>query len=135
VQTPLNEHWSIERTADMAARVVDTTSQFTGPGRTAYVDLFNAPRAGTPAELLTSLTKGAPRVDEAHQITEDYSGGLRHAFWLVSTSQGRPQHELYGFVIHGDQALGLSCIYDDPQDLSWAQHVWRSVTYVHHPAS
>ncbi|MGI5292745.1 DUF2199 domain-containing protein [Nonomuraea polychroma] len=127
VQTPLDERWSIERTAGMAARVVDGTSQFVGPGRTVYADLFTTARPRTPTEWLASLTEGAPSAEEAHQITEEYAGGLRRAFWRAATVDGRKQHELYGFVIRDDQALAIACMYDDPDDLAWAQHVWRSV--------
>ncbi|MEU2281492.1 DUF2199 domain-containing protein [Streptomyces sp. NPDC013178] len=129
VRTPLNEQWSIERSPGMAARVVNGTSQFASPGRTVHADLLTAPHQGTPAELLTSLTEGAPSVDAAHRITEEHRGALRHAFWLESTSQGRTQHELYGFVIQGDHAVALACMYDDPSDLAWAQHVWRSINH------
>ncbi|MEU4533845.1 DUF2199 domain-containing protein [Streptosporangium sp. NPDC023825] len=132
VRTWLNDHWSIERSAGMAARVVEGISQFAGPGRTVYADLRTASGPGTPDEFLASLTEGAPVTDAAHQLTEHHQGGLRHAFWLTSTGPEQPKHELYGFVIHHDEAVALACFHDDPQDLSWAQHVWRSVIHLDH---
>ncbi|MGI5290788.1 hypothetical protein ACQEVF_46750 [Nonomuraea polychroma] len=79
------------------------------------------------AGWLASLTDGAPSFDEADQITEECADGLRHAFWDAATVVGRMQHELYGFIIRDNQALAIACMYDDPDDLAWAQHVWRSV--------
>ncbi|MFI6321025.1 DUF2199 domain-containing protein [Nonomuraea sp. NPDC050556] len=135
VRTWLDERWSIERSAGMSARVVDGAAQFTGLGRAAHVKLRNALHSGwTPMEFLAALTKGAPGVDAAHQLTEEYSNGLRHAFWLTSTSQDRTQYEFYGYAIHRDTAVALACVYDDPEDLSWAQHVWRSVTHASDPS-
>ncbi|WP_182909569.1 DUF2199 domain-containing protein [Microbispora sp. H13382] len=129
VQTALDERWSIERTAGLAARVVEGVWQFAGPGRTAHAKISIHAEDGTPAELLATLTHGAPHVDAGHQVTEEHAGGLRHAFWLTSSEEGGTRHELYGYVIQDGQALRLACLYEEPGDLRWAQHVWRSVRY------
>jgi hypothetical protein len=130
VQTPLNAWWSIERTAGMAGRVVDGTSQFSDACRAVYADLYTIPPSQTPAEALAALTDGAPQVDTDHQLTQESGGGLRHAFWLTAAAEdGQPRHELYGLTIQDGQAVRIGCFYQDPDDLPWAQHVWRSITH------
>jgi hypothetical protein len=128
VRTRLNEHWPIERTAALAARVIDGTSQFAGPGRTVHADLFPGNADRTPEEVLASVMAGAPAVPPEQQLTEQLPDGLRHAFWLTSRTHDREQHELYGFTVHDSgSAAGVVCMWDAPEDLSWAQHVWRSL--------
>lgn len=129
VRTPLSEQWSLERSSGMAPRVVNGTSQFAGPGRTVQAEVLTGPAHVTAAELLASLTQGAPSVDAAHEVTEEHQGALRHAFWLASTSHGPTQHELYGFAVQGNEAVALAFVCDDPSDHVWAQHVWRSISH------
>ncbi|RJL35566.1 hypothetical protein [Bailinhaonella thermotolerans] len=130
IRQRLDEHWVIERSAGLASRVVEGTSQFAGPGRTVLADLYTAPRSA--AELIASFTGEAPRVAEDHRITEEVPGGSRHAFWLTATVEGRERHELYGFTAHDGRILAVACMYDNPDDLAWAQHVWRSATLTPH---
>ncbi|MFB6713705.1 hypothetical protein [Streptomyces sp. NPDC056358] len=55
-------------------------------------------------------------------------GGLRHAFWLTPDDHGRERHEFYGFAVPASgTAAGVFCTHEDPADLAWAQHVWRSL--------
>lgn len=107
VRTRLDEHWSIERTAGLAARVVDGASQFGGPARTVHADLFSDNAGRNPEEFLASLLSGAPAVPSEQQLTEQIPDGVRHAFWLTSAPQGREQHELYGFTVH-DSGIAAS---------------------------
>ncbi|WP_455359923.1 DUF2199 domain-containing protein [Streptomyces sp. SYSU K21746] len=128
VRTRLNEHWSIERTAGFAGRVIDDTSQFAAPGRTVHADLFSDSDGRSREEFLASLLHGAPAVPPEQQLTEQLPDGVRHAFWLTSRPHGRDQHELYGFTVHeSGTAAGVVCMWDEPEDLAWAQHVWRSL--------
>lgn len=130
VQTPLNARWSIERTAGMAGRVVDGTSQFSDARRAVYADLYTIPPSRTPDEAIAVMNQGAPQVDAAHQLTEERGEGLWHAFWRTAADDdGRPRHELYGLAVQDGQAVRIGCFYQDPDDLSWAQHVWRSITH------
>ncbi|MET8630927.1 DUF2199 domain-containing protein [Kitasatospora sp. NPDC004669] len=128
VRTPLNEHWSIERTSGLSARVVDRTHRFLAPGRTVHADVFSDRIRRSPEDFLAALVSGAPAVPPEQQITEDTPDGIRYAFWAVSTPDGRTQYELYGFTVHRNgTAAGVVCMWDEPDDLAWALHVWRSV--------
>ncbi|MFJ4985348.1 DUF2199 domain-containing protein [Streptomyces sp. NPDC088732] len=128
VRTPLDEHWSVERSRGFTARVVDGTHRFLTPGRTVHCDVFTDRIRRGPEEFLTALLNGAPTVPPERQITEDTGNGIRHAFWTVATPNGRTQHELYGFTVDRDgNAAGVVCMWDKPDDLAWALHVWRSV--------
>ncbi|WP_406352903.1 DUF2199 domain-containing protein [Streptomyces sp. NBC_00658] len=128
VRTHLDEHWSIERTAGLAARVVEGTSQFAAPGRNVQADLFSGSADDSPEEFLASLLVGAPTVPSDQQLTEQIPDGVRHAFWLTSGPQGHERHELYGFTVHNSgTGAGVYCTWDAPEDLPWAQHVWRSL--------
>jgi hypothetical protein len=51
---------------------------------------------------------------------------VRRAFWLTTAVDGREQHELYGYAAVSGEILCVTCMYDDPADLAWAQSVWRS---------
>jgi hypothetical protein len=57
---------------------------------------------------------------------------LRQALWLSSIIDGRQQFELYGAVAAPGALLLITCMYDDPTDLTWAQHVWRSTRHHRH---
>ncbi|MFI5530322.1 DUF2199 domain-containing protein [Kitasatospora sp. NPDC051853] len=128
VRTPLNERWSVERTGGLSAAVVDNTHRFTGPGRTVHADVFADRLRRGPEEFLAALLNGAPAVPPEQRITEDVPDGIRHAFWTAATHNGRTQYELYGFTVHrSGTAVGVVCLWDEPDDLAWAQHVWRSV--------
>jgi hypothetical protein len=127
VRTPLTDEWSIERTAGLAARVVDGTSQFAGPGRTVYVDLLTDWENRPPEVLLESLLEGAPEVPLQQTFTTRAGDLLRHAFWLTAAHE--QQHEFYAYVVRPGSALAIGCFYDDPADHAWAMHVLQSAAY------
>lgn len=129
VRTPLDERWSVERGSGFSAGVAGGAHRFLAPGRTVHADLFADPLRRSPAEFLAALVNGAPAVPPEQQVTEDIAGeGVRHAFWTVAAPDGRTRYELYGFTVDRDgTAVGTVCMWDEPDDLAWALHVWRSV--------
>lgn len=108
---------------------MDGTSRFVGQGRTVHADLFSHNAgSGSADAFLASLMSGAPAVPPGQQLTDRLPDGVRHAFWLTSGPRGHEQYELYGFTVHDSgTAVGVVCMWDAPEDLTWAQHVWRSV--------
>jgi hypothetical protein len=129
IRTPLDRQWSVERSAGLSGRVVDGTSEFSGPDRAVYIDRLNDDRDRTPEEFLAALLEGAPEVPAAQRLTEHTPGGvLRHAFWQSETVDGQERHQFYGYAVSPGAAVMLGCFYGDAELLPWARHVWRSVT-------
>jgi hypothetical protein len=128
VRTRIGDRWSIERTPGLQGRVHDGSHRFVGPGRTVIIDSLTHrdPNADLDT-LLAGLLGGAPAVPAEQQITEGEPDCVRHALWRSATRSGREQYELYGFVVVPGAALAVVCISDDPVDLAWAKHVWRSI--------
>ena len=128
VRTRLGDRWSIERTPGLTGRVHEGSHRFVGPGRTVIIDSLTHPDPGADLDaLLDALLDGAPAVPADQRLTERETACVRHALWTSSTREGREQHELYGFVVVPGAALAVVCISDDPEDLAWAKHVWRSI--------
>jgi hypothetical protein len=128
VRTRIGDRWSIERTPGLQGRIHDGSHRFVGPGRTVIIDSLTHrdPNADLDT-LLAGLLRGAPAVPTEQQITEGEPDCVRHALWTAATRSGREQYELYGFVVVPGAALAVVCISDDPADLAWAKHVWRSI--------
>ena len=125
---PMDEHWSLERTAGLEVDLSFDNLRFTGPGRCVEVNLLVVCEDGSPEQFVASLLDEAPEVPPGQQLTERLPDGVRHACWLASESPGGVQHKLYGFRVHEDGTAGsVICTWDKPEDLEWAQHVWRSV--------
>lgn len=128
VRTRIGHHWSIERTPGLQGRVHDGSHRFIGPGRTVIIDSLTHSDPGVdPDTLLAGLLSGAPAVPAEQLITGREAGCVRHALWTSATRRGREQHELYGYVVVRGTVLAVVCISDDPADLAWAKHVWRSI--------
>ncbi|MBU2662493.1 hypothetical protein KOI35_03125 [Actinoplanes bogorensis] len=83
----------------------------------------------TPAaETIAAMTEGLP-ARAIGELTEHDTTVARRAFWLTTTPNGRVQHEFYGYAAAPGTLLAVTCMYDDPADLEWAQHVWRSIRH------
>ncbi len=130
VRTRLSDEWLLERSPGLAARVVDGTMQFAGPGRTVYADQLVDELVRAPEEFLGDLIADAPEVPPEQISTHTEGDEVRHAYWLTTAVDGQEQHELYGFVVRPGAALAVSCFHDDPADHAWALHVLRSATYL-----
>lgn len=120
VRQRITEHWSLERSAGLELRHHEDRIYFAGPGRTVHLDPLVTPPETAPDEVIRELTADAPHEGE---LTEPG----RHAFWRPAQGDGRTVHNLHGYVAVPGSALHLVCVFDDPADLPWAQHVWRSV--------
>jgi hypothetical protein len=129
VRTKLSDHWSVERTAGLAAGVVDRTSQFTGSDRAVFADVLVDNLRRTPAEFLHALLEGAPEVPVEQTMVIPTEDDITHAFWLQGEVDGRVQHDFYAHVVRRGTALSIGCFYDDARDHAWAMHVLRSVAY------
>lgn len=130
VRTDLGDHWSVLRTAGLTASFADGADRFDGPHRTAAVNLMRDDVPGrAPADFLTAVLSGAPDTRPAQRVREQLpGGGLRYAFWTTPQDNGRPRHEFYGFTLHSSgSAAAIHCTHEDPADLAWAQHIWRSL--------
>jgi hypothetical protein len=121
VRQRITEHWSLERSAGLELRHHEDRIYFTGPGRTVHLDPLVTPPETSPDQVIRELTADAPPRDG--ELTEPG----RHAFWRPAQGDGRTVHNLHGYVAVPGHALHLVCVFDDPADLPWAQHVWRSV--------
>jgi hypothetical protein len=124
VRQRVTGQWSLERSAGLELRWVQDRLTFSGPGRTVHLDPLGPPPGTPPAEVIRELTADAPR-DRDGELTE--SDPHRYAFWRPALDNGRIVHNLHGFVAVPGEVLHVACVYDDPADLAWAQHVWRSV--------
>lgn len=127
VRHRLDEHWSIERSAGLVAKVVRGRQRFIGTGRQVLISTYPADAGLTAEEVLRTVTAGAPSRGEP--ITERDAAGthIRYAMSSVVDVHGVPQHELYGFTIGPGSFLETVCIHADPADTDWALGVWRSV--------
>jgi hypothetical protein len=125
VRQQVTDRWSVERTAGLAPRVRDGIMIFAGPGRTVHIETFDLRETTTGEAAVATMTEGAPRRPDA-ELTERDGELSRHAFWLETETDGRRQHELYGYVWTSSSIATLTLMYDDPADLAWAQSVWRS---------
>ncbi|AGL20760.1 DUF2199 domain-containing protein [Actinoplanes sp. N902-109] len=123
IREPVTETWSLERTAGLAPFISpDGALRFTGPARTVH--LF--PYSGfdcTPAEAITMLTADQTHDSQDH-LTEQDDQVHRHAFWR-RTAKGT--YNLHGYAAVPGETLHLVAVYDEPADLAWAHHVWRSI--------
>ena len=126
VRQRITPHWSLDRSAGLELRRHEDRISFGGPGRTVHLDPLGPPAGTAPAEVIRDLTADAP-ADRDGELTETSDQVHRYAFWRPALGDGRIVHNLHGFVAVPGQVLHLVCVYDDPADLAWAQHVWRSV--------
>jgi hypothetical protein len=126
VRQRITTQWSLERSAGLELRHHDDRVSFSGPDRTVHLDPLGTPATSAPADVIRDLTADAPR-DRDGELTETAGEALRYAFWRPALGDGRIVHNLHGFVAVPSAVLHLVCVYDDPADLDWAQHVWRSV--------
>jgi hypothetical protein len=127
VQEPMGELWSIERSAGMAARFTETgTTQYGGPGRTVFVDLFGDPLNRPADEALAEVLTKFPEAPEEQTYWNRSGDEIRHARWFDAVD-GERAHELYGYAVRPGSMLAFVCIYDDPADHAWAMHVVKSV--------
>ncbi|GAA2630213.1 hypothetical protein Adu01nite_41480 [Paractinoplanes durhamensis] len=125
VRQQVTADWSIERTAGLQPRRAEDIMVFAGPGRTVHIEAFNLPTTTTADEAITEMSQDLPtRCDGT--LTEQNGPLTQRAFWLTTTTNGSPQHELYGYAAAPERILAITCMYDDPTDLPWAQNVWRS---------
>ncbi|MGY1577368.1 DUF2199 domain-containing protein [Streptomyces sp. MN13] len=132
VRTDLGSHWSVERTAGLTARYADGADHFTGPDRGVAVTVFEDDTPDrAPEDFLAALLDGAPVPPPDQRLTERLPQGVRHAFWLTPRDHGRERHELWGFTVPASSgtAAGVFCSHQAPEDLAWAQHVWRSLSW------
>lgn len=130
IQESVSDEWRLERTAGLAARVTDGVLQFAGPGRTVHVEQLVDEAVRAPEEFLGDLIASAPAVPADQVSTVSVGDGVRYVFWQVAVVDGREQYELYGFVVRAGAALAVSCFHDDPDDHTWALHVFTSATYL-----
>ncbi|MGW4941631.1 DUF2199 domain-containing protein [Actinoplanes sp. NPDC004185] len=126
VRQRITTRWSVDRSAGLELRRHEDRIYFTGPGRTVHLDPLGPPADSRPADVIRELTADAPR-DRDGELTETTDGTHRYAFWRPALGDGRILHNLHGYVAVPGDVLHLVCVYDDPADLPWAQHVWRSV--------
>jgi hypothetical protein len=126
VRQRITAHWSLERSAGMELRRHEDRVYFSGPGRTVHLDPLGTPADSTPAQMIRELTADAPP-DRDGELTEPGEQTHRYAFWRPALGDGRIVHNLHGYVAVQGDLLHLVCVYDDPADLEWAQHVWHSV--------
>ena len=127
VRQRITARWSLDRSAGLELRRHQERVSFGGPGRTVHLDPLGTPARTAPAEVIRELTADAPS-DRDGELTETGPGEAhRYAFWRPALGDGRIVHNLHGFVAVPGEVLHLVCVYDDPADLAWAQHVWRSV--------
>ncbi|MGW6707961.1 DUF2199 domain-containing protein [Streptomyces sp. NPDC054956] len=131
VRTDLGDHWSVIRSAGLTARFADGADLFTGPDRGASVRVFkDNVQARTPEDFLSALLSGAPDRLPEQRLTEPLPGGIRYAFWLTPNDHGGERYEFYGFTVPASgTAAGVSCTHVNPEDLAWAQQVWRSLAW------
>ncbi|MGO4463024.1 hypothetical protein AB4039_37945 [Streptomyces sp. M-16] len=130
VRADVGGHWSVLRTAGLAASCADGADRFDGPHRTVAVHLMPDDVPGrAPADFLTALLSGAPDTRPAQRVREQLpGGGLRYAFWTTPQDNGRPRHDFYGFTLHpSGSTAGIYCTHEYPADLAWAQEIWRSL--------
>ncbi|GGZ97484.1 DUF2199 domain-containing protein [Streptomyces echinoruber] len=129
VRTPLDDEWSVERSAGLAGRVADGVHQFAGPDRSVAATVFRDDSPGrAPEDFLAALLQGGPEAPPAQRLTEHLPDGLRHAFWLTPDDHDRPRHELYGYTVARDgSAAAVFCTHESADALAWAHHVWRSL--------
>ncbi|MEU4243314.1 DUF2199 domain-containing protein [Actinoplanes sp. NPDC026619] len=120
--------WSIERTAGLGPRRTTDTTVFTGPGRTVHIEVFDTPATVTADAAIAEVSRGLPERCEG-ELSERDGDVLRRAFWLTAIADDRTQQELYGYVATAGTILCVTCMYDDPSDLAWAQSVWRSARH------
>jgi hypothetical protein len=109
-------HWSLERSAGLELRHHEDRISFGGPGRTVHLDPQSTPPGAAPDEVIHQLTTDVPRDGELAEPG-------RYAYWHADPVV----HNLHGYVAVPGRVLHLVCVFDDPADLPWAQHVWRSV--------
>ena len=126
VRQRITANWSLERSAGLELRRHEDRVYFSGPGRTVHLDPLGTPAGTTPADMIRELTADAP-ADRDGELTETDGDMLRYAFWRPALGDGRIVHNLHGFAAVPGAVLHLVCVFDDPEDLGWAQHVWRSV--------
>lgn len=111
VRTPVGAHWSIERSAGLAAEPDGGPAlRFAGPGRSV----------AATALASTDLPTGRWAVGRS-------PGRVRHTRWTTVVRGGRERHELHGHDAVPGAALSVVCTVDDPADLAWAGQVWESV--------
>lgn len=115
VRQQVTDRWSIERPAGLGPRLTDGVMRFVGPGRTVHIETFTTPPGEKPDVVIANTSP--PRYDS--EISEDEDGVARRAFRI-----GR---ELYGYVAVPGDLLAVTCMFDDDEDLAWAEAVWRSV--------
>jgi hypothetical protein len=126
VRQRITPHWSLERSAGLELRRHEERIYFSGPGRTVHLDPLGPPPEAAPADVIRELTADAPR-DRDGEHTETAGDAHRYAFWRPALGDGRIVHNLHGFVAVPGHVLHVGCVFDDPADLGWAQHVWRSI--------
>ena len=125
VRQPVTEDWSIERTAGLTPHLTEELMIFAGPGRTVHIETFGTPPGTTADDAIAVMTEGAPEQRDG-ELTERDGDFVRHAFWLPAVVNGKVQHELHGYAAKPSAVACVTCMYDDPDDLDWAQSVWRS---------
>lgn len=125
VRQRVTEDWSIVRTAGLEPRPGGEVLRFVGPGRTAQLDAFTVPPGIGVEDAVARMLDGAP-TQRTGALVERDGGLLRQALWLEAVVDGRRQFELYGVVAAPGALLNVTCMYDEPADLAWAQGVWRS---------
>ncbi|MBP2326785.1 hypothetical protein JOF56_007170 [Kibdelosporangium banguiense] len=131
VRETIGERWSIERSAGMAARVVETgATQYSGPGRTVFVDELRDPMNRTADEMLAQMLENFPELPPEQIFTTRNGDEIRDARWLTQDVDGEIRHELYGYAIRPGSMMAIVCIHDTPEDHAWAMHVFNSIRNV-----
>jgi hypothetical protein len=128
VRQQIAARWSIERTAGLGPRTTTDITGFTGPGRTVRIEAFDMPATMTTDAAIAEVSRGLPERCES-ELSERDGDLLRRAFWLTAIADDRPQQEFYGYAATAGSIFCVTCMYDDPSDLAWAQSVWRSVRH------
>ncbi|SMC73664.1 DUF2199 domain-containing protein [Kibdelosporangium aridum] len=128
-QERIGEHWSIERSAGLSARVDDHTVRFAGRYRTVLIDQFDDRAGRSVDEFLDVLLDGGPQLPDDQMCWRRAGDELRHARWMETTVDGHEQNEVHCFVVRPGRMLRAVCIHDAPADHAWAMHVFNSMTY------
>jgi hypothetical protein len=123
----MTKEWSVDLPSKFNRRIEDRDLVIWKPGFTSWTTVWGNDKSASPDERLAWIRGDSPP-DAFDAVSETSNGILRYAYRLNENSEDDRLPAFYCYAIGQAGHVQMAIYFDSPEDLSTAQHLWRSLT-------
>jgi hypothetical protein len=123
----MTEDWSVSLPGKFNRRVEDDSLVIWRPGLTLWTSVW-ANDHNDSLEGRLSRIVGDASPEAFDKLIEKEEGLVRYSYRLAEESDDEREAAFYCFAIGRDGHVQMSIYFDNPEDISVAQDVWRSLS-------